>query len=375
MELSVIRRSATMARASVDSWSGGAACHQATTGASAASSGSTTDSACSPSLPYIRRTTASPGPSRPPISTSASSRGAGASICRRTTRRMRHGCASAAWVAASSASATRLSSATTTRVRATPESTAPPVRRCAASSFTTAEPVVSHSVVMGSPRFGAGKRIGGRVGKRTPSRSPPPAPLGGQHLVGGAGTPLAGPVHVRRGAGPELLQRVDDRPRGLDLGVAREERRVAEEHVEQQPLVGLGAALGELLAVQEVHRDVPDLHDAARNLRPELEGDPFVGLDADDELVVAQLLGVGVGEGQVRGPLEDQGDLGAPTGEPLAGAQVEGHPRPATGLHTEPHGGEGLGLGLGVHPLPLPVSVDALPGEPTLLVLPPDGER
>ena len=47
IELSVIRRSANTASASVASFSGGAACHQATTGASAASSGRTTDSACS----------------------------------------------------------------------------------------------------------------------------------------------------------------------------------------------------------------------------------------------------------------------------------------------------------------------------------------
>src|SRR4051794_30450370 len=261
MELSVIRRSAKTARASVASWSGGAACHQATTGASAASRGSTTDSACRPSRPYMRITTASPGPSRPPMTTSASKRGVGASICRRTTTSRRHGCISAAWVAASSASETRLSSATTISVSATPESTAPPVRRCAASSLTTAEPVVSHSVVMGSPP--EGRACGRRPALR--SRSPPPASLGREHLLGGPGPPLPGPVGVRGGAPPELLQRVDDRPRRLHLGVAREQRGVAEQDVEQQPLVRLGAGLGELLAVEEVHGDVADLHDAPRN--------------------------------------------------------------------------------------------------------------
>src|SRR3954470_17133857 len=298
------------ASASVARRSGGSACHQETTGASAASSGSTTDSACSASRPYIRMTTASPGPSRPPMSTSASSRGVGASICRRTTTSSRHGCCSAAAVAASSASATRLSSATTTRVSATPDNTAPPVRRWAASSFTTAEPVVSQSVVIGFPPRG------GR------SRAPPPAALGGEHLVGGPRAPLAGAVGLRRRPGPERLERVDHGPAGLHLGVAREQCGVAEQHVEQQPLVGLRARLGELLAVEEVHRDVTDLHDAARHLRPELEGDPLVGLHADDELVVAELLGVGVGEGQVRGSLEDQRDLGHPPRQPLAGAHV-----------------------------------------------------
>src|ERR1700710_1469241 len=273
-----MRRSAKTPSGSKAMRSGGASCHQVTTGASGASSGSVTDSACRPSRPYIRMTTASPGPSRPPISTSASSRGTGASICRRTTMSNRHGCSSAAAVAACSASVTRPSSATTTRVSATPLITAPPVRRWAASSLTTAEPVVSHSVVMRSPRTWGGLRG---------SRPAPRAVLDGQHVVGGARAPLPGPVGVRRGAGPVLLERVDDRPGRLDLGVAREERGVPEQDVEQQPLVGLGAGLGELLAVEEVHRDVADLHDAAGHLRPELEGHALVGLDADDELVVA----------------------------------------------------------------------------------------
>src|SRR3954468_4326131 len=369
MELSVIRRSAKTASASVARLSGGASCHQVTTGASAASSGSTTDSACSPRRPYIRMTIASPGPSRPPMTTSASRRGTGASICRRTTTSMRQGCAAAAWDAASSASVTRLSSATTTRVSATPDSTAPPVRRCAASSFTTAEPVVSQRVV--TTWFSSDRRGSRGAGD---SRPTPPAVLGGEHLVGRPRAPLAGPGGMGRRPGPELLERVDDGPGGLDLRVAREQRRVAEEHVEQEALVGLGAALGELLPVEEVHRHVADLHDAARHLRSELEGHAFVGLHADDELVVPQFLGVGVGEGQVRRPLEDQGDLGDAPGEALAGAQVERHPRPAAGLDPQPDRRVGLGLRFGVDALLLAVTDGPLAGQPALLVLAPDGE-
>src|SRR4051812_4599406 len=308
------------ASASVARRSGGASCHQVTTGASAASSGSTTDSACRPSRPYIRMTTASPGPSRPPTSTSASSRGTGASICRRTTMSSRQGCTSAAAVAACSASVTRLSSATTTRVSATPLITAPPVRRWTASSLTTADPVVSHSVVMTSPRTDAGA---------CGSRTAPLATLGGEHVLGGARPPLAGPVGVRRGARPVLLQRVDDRPGGLDLGVAGEEGRIAQQHVEQQPLVGLRAGLGELLAVEEVHRDVADLHHAAGHLGAELQRHALVGLDADHQLVVAELLGVRGREREVRGALEDQRDLGDPAGQPLAGPQGGRDARPA----------------------------------------------
>jgi hypothetical protein len=71
---SVIRRSATTPRKSFAIISGGSLCHHVTTGTSGASSGMTTDSACSASRPYIRITTASAGPRRPPTTISASSR-------------------------------------------------------------------------------------------------------------------------------------------------------------------------------------------------------------------------------------------------------------------------------------------------------------
>ena len=78
----------------------------------------------------------------------------------------------------------------------------------AASSFTTAEPVVSHR--RASSGVPAARESHGRSGW---SRSPPPAALGGQHLVGGAWAPLAGPVGCGRRARPELLERVDHAPR------------------------------------------------------------------------------------------------------------------------------------------------------------------
>ncbi len=88
--------------------------------------------------------------------------------------------------------------------------------------------------------------------------------------------------------GPVLLDRVEDLPAELDLLVPREQRRVAEQHVEDQALVGLGARLGEGVAVAEVHRDVAHLHPGARHLRAEPDRDALVGLHADDERVLAE---------------------------------------------------------------------------------------
>ena len=63
---------------------------------------------------------------------------------------------------------------------------------------------------------------------------------------------------------PELLDGVEDLPGQLDLLVPGEERRLTEEDVEDEALVGLGRRLGERAAVAEVHRDVADLHLGAR---------------------------------------------------------------------------------------------------------------
>src|ERR1039457_1101551 len=65
----------------------------------------------------------------------------------------------------------------------------------------------------------------------------------------------AGRVLLRLGVfGPEFLNRVEDHPGQLDLLVLREQRRVTDEDIEQQPLVRLRAGPGERLAGGEVHR-------------------------------------------------------------------------------------------------------------------------
>ena len=97
------------------------------------------------------------------------------------------------------------------------------------------------------------------------------------------------------------------------------------------------------MAVGEVHGHVTHLHGSARYLRAELEGQALVRLDADDECVLAGLAEVGVAEGHVGRALEDDSNLGDALAEALAGAQVEGHARPAARVHEELDRGEGLG--------------------------------
>ena len=64
----------------------------------------------------------------------------------------------------------------------------------------------------------------------------------------------------------------------------------------------------------------------------EPDRDALVRLDPDDQGVLAEFLGVGGGERQVRRALEEHRDLRHPARQPLAGAQVERHSGPAPGV-------------------------------------------
>ena len=107
--------------------------------------------------------------------------------------------------------------------------------------------------------------------------------------------------------------------------MTREQRRLAEQDIEDQAFVCLGARLGESMPVAEVHRDVAHLRAGARNLRAESDGDALVGLDPDHEGVLPEFEGLAAQEQMLRRPLEDDGDLGDTTAEALARAEVEGN--------------------------------------------------
>ena len=122
-----------------------------------------------------------------------------------------------------------------------------------------------------------------RRARRGPSsRRPTPAPRCPP------GIPPAGPASAQNSSiGSRIFQD------SSTSRCVREQRRVAEQHVQDQPLVGLGRGLGERLAVGEVHRDVADLHRGARHLRAEPHRDALVRLHPDDQRVLPELLGVG----------------------------------------------------------------------------------
>src|SRR5690349_14614207 len=333
---SVMRRWASAPMGSCPGMDGTVSGHQVTTGVSGSSSGAITESACWPSGPYIRSSIVSPGlvsPTR--ISASSRDRCSGR---RMITTRIRHGCWRPATLAARTASYCAPSSVTMTRVSTMPLATPPSRSRAWRSASWIALVVVSvRSMVMSQP-------------------PPCPAVPGHQRVrTSRAGGP--GRVLVRLAVlGPELLDRVEHLPGQLDLLVPGEQRRVADEHVQQQPLVRLGAVFGEGLAVGEVHVHVPDLHRGAGDLGAEPDRDALVRLHPDHQCVLAELGGVGGAERQVRGALEQQRYLGHPLRQPLAGAQVERDASPPPGDHAQLQRGVGLGVRVGGDPVFLQVA-------------------
>src|SRR5665213_776150 len=225
-----------------------------------------------------------------------------------------------------------------TRVNTMPSATLPDPRRVSLSAVRIADELVSWR-----SRFMAASKPSGHW--PAASWPPPNASVAREHRVRRIGTPTARSVLLGLAEFlPEILDRIENLPRQLDFFVPREERGIAEQDVENQPLVGLGAGFGERLAVREVHVDVAYFHRGARHLRAESHGDAFVGLDTDDECVLPELFGCGRRERQVWGALKLQRDLRHAASEPLAGAQVERDTRPPASVDLELDGGERLGL-------------------------------
>src|SRR5215469_11736260 len=329
---SVIRRWASAPSGSSAGTVGGVPGHQVTTGVSGSSSGAITESACWPSGPYMRSSTVSPGAVSPTrISASSRDRSLGR---RMMTTRIRHGCWRAATVADRTASYCSPSSVTMTSVRTIPLAT-PPRRSRAWRSASLMAPVV---VSVRSIIIAAAPPVPGRS-----ESQPPPCPsIPGHERLRAWRPGRPGRILFRLAMlGPEVLDGVEHLPRQLDLPVPWEQRRVADEHVEQQPLVRFGAVLGERLAVGEVHVHVPDLHRGAGNLGAEPDRHALVRLYPDHYGVLPEFLGIGGAERQVRRPLEQERYLGHPARQPFARAQVERDAPPPPCIHAQPDRGVG----------------------------------
>ena len=179
-------------------------------------------------------------------------------------------------------------------------------------------------------------------------RAPAPA-VARQQRVGLARPGAAGRIDRQRRRAilrPGVEHRLHHAPAGLDVVGALEQRRIADHAVIDQRLVA-GARRGlEIVLVVELHLDAADLHARSRDLGAEAQGHALVGLDVQDQIVRRQALDRRVAEQRERRLLELDGDLGAPLGKRLAGAQIERHAGPAPIVDHQLHRDVGFGRGV-----------------------------
>ncbi len=143
---------------------------------------------------------------------------------------------------------------------------------------------------------------------------------------------------------------------------AGEQGLVPLHHVQQQPRVGAGRLLHpEGVRVAEVHGDRPQDELGTGLLGEEGPEDPLLGLEAKGQHVVAGRVAIVPGKGGVRRRLELDGDLRELPRQPLARAEIEGHPAPPPVVDREPERHEGRGGRVGRHALLVPVGDDLPP--------------
>src|SRR5690606_24014431 len=262
-----MRRCAILPRGDALGTAGASPGHHTTTGASGSSRLVTSPSSSDAPSPYARSTMPSLAPASPPTRICPSMRAASSlRSTRRESTMTRIGCSREASLAASMASSSLPRVVAITRVSTRPRATAPPSSRILTRAFETALVVVSgRSTIM----ILSGYAVSGfDCPRAVTSGTTPAAAVAGEQLVGGCGAPGTGLVLLQRPSEglPELFDGVEDLPAQFDFLVSREERRVTEQHVEDEPLVGLRTRLGEGVAVAEVHRHVAHLHAGSRHL-------------------------------------------------------------------------------------------------------------
>src|SRR5260370_30109079 len=128
------------------------------------------------------------------------------------------------------------------------------------------------------------------------------------------------------GGTPDVEDRIDERPGGLDAVAAIKERGIAADTIVQERRVSAARGVPETFAIAEIHGDIPDAHFGSRALCAEGNGNAFVGLDIQVEAVGLNLF---FAENDVGSAAKFDHDLGGALGEALAGSKIKGDAGPA----------------------------------------------
>src|SRR5271166_6933938 len=245
---SVIRRTASWPNGSSAGTRGARSGHHATTGISGNRNGTTTLLLCPASGPESRSTTTSVAPLSPPARSSASKRASAASASPVITTITRLGCSWLAALAASMDSSRIVSlSGAITSVSTRPSVTAPTFSRSSSSFLLISLVLLSgkSTIICAAPPRPRGSCAAPqhRFALHRRRRSwPPPFPARpAEHLERRCRAPGARLVRFGLAVfGPVVEHRIQYLPSQFDFLIDRKERRFAEQHVEDQPFVGLG---------------------------------------------------------------------------------------------------------------------------------------
>src|SRR5712664_3772030 len=179
-----------------------------------------------------------------------------------------------------------------------------------------------------------------------------------EQYIGFPRAPATGRI-LRHGGGfgcaPDIEDRVDERPGGLDAVAAVEERGVAAHTIVEQRRVGTTCHAAKSFAITEVHRNVANAHLSSRPSRAERNGDAFIGLNVQYQPVGFHLA---FAENDVRRAPELDHDFRGALGKALAGSKIERNTGPSPIVDQQFGGNKGLGPGAGVDIGLLPVAGD-----------------
>src|ERR1700675_1567249 len=178
---------------------------------------------------------------------------------------------------------------------------------------------------------------------------------------------------TRRQRLPHVEHGIDNAPTGFDHVGALEQRGVADHAVMQQAFVASRRSDPEIVSIGEVHIHFAELHRGSGSLGGEAQRDAFFRLDVQHQLVGHHVFHLSFAEQHEGRAPELNYDMGMASGQPLAGAQIEGNSRPAPVVDEEPHGDESFGARVRRHALFGAVSRHALIVHGSVSVLPADG--
>src|SRR6266571_1269517 len=176
--------------------------------------------------------------------------------------------------------------------------------------------------------------------------TPPPAAIAPDKLVSRLRPPCAsfiGQDRLTRLNCPIVEDALDESPCGLYLVTTSKERRVANHAIEYQPLICLWWFSCEGRPVEEIHVDRPNLHLGTRHFCPELERNPFIRLNTQNEDVWLNLsMGITAFEDHERCLFELNGDFRDTFGQSFACAEVEWDTCPAPVIDERLQGNKGF---------------------------------